>query len=296
MKICRFMKGNQVKYGILVNNHIWDFVIETFEVKEFKNIHEFIEEFYRYEGEILDKINNKRFNGLIELSSVELLSPIKKPSKIICLGRNYLDHAEETGDKLPKEPMLFSKASSAIIGPNENIIIPTLRKKGKFVPIKFTDYEAELAVVIGRKMKKIDIEDVPNYIFGYTILNDVSARIQQQKDKQFFRSKSFDTFAPMGPWIVTHDEIGDPMNLRIQSLINGEVRQDSNTGKMNFNVYEILSYISEGITLYPGDIIGTGTPAGVGVAMNPPNPLKPGDTIEIKIEKIGSLINKIISE
>ncbi|MHA1233327.1 MAG: fumarylacetoacetate hydrolase family protein, partial [Candidatus Helarchaeota archaeon] len=127
------------------------------------------------------------------------------------------------------------------------------------------------------------------------ILNDVSARVEQRKDKQFFRSKSFDTFAPIGPWIITKDEIDDPMNLKIQSYVNGELRQDSNSKNMNFNVYEILSFISEGITLYPGDIIGTGTPAGVGIAMNPPKSLKSGDIVEIKIEKIGSLKNRIIS-
>ena len=142
-------------------------------------------------------------------------------------------------------------------------------------------------------MKKINVDEVNNYIFGYTILNDVSARIEQKKDKQFFRSKSFDTFAPIGPWTVSQDEITDPMNLKIQSFVNDELRQNSNTSNMNFNVYEILSFISEGITLYPGDIIGTGTPAGVGVGMNPPQSMKNGDIVKIKIEKIGELVNKI---
>jgi 2-keto-4-pentenoate hydratase/2-oxohepta-3-ene-1,7-dioic acid hydratase in catechol pathway len=228
-------------------------------------------------------------------SDVKLLSPVLNPSKIVCLGLNYRDHAEETGTKFPKLPMLFSKASTSIIGPEDPIIIPQVRKKidKDPKPIQFLDYEVELAVVIGERCKKISVQDASNYILGYTILNDVSARMEQMADKQFFRSKSFDTFAPLGPWLVTSDQIRDPMNLRIQCSVNGEIMQNSSTANMNFNVYEIISFISEAITLVPGDLIGTGTPAGVGAAKKPPKPLKSGDIIEMTVENIGTLRNRV---
>jgi len=293
MRICRFIWKNKQKYGIIVNNKIWDFMDEINSTKDHLYAMDFICFFNNNIKLIKQKINDNSMENLIDFDRELLLAPLLYPSKIICLGLNYLDHAKETGTKLPDRPMLFTKASSSIIGPNDQIVIPTLKKDGKYVPIKFIDYEAELAVIVGKQMKKINVDEVNNYIFGYTILNDVSARIEQKKDKQFFRSKSFDTFAPIGPWIVSQDEITDPMNLKIQSFVNDELRQNSNTSNMNFNVYEILSFISEGITLYPGDIIGTGTPAGVGVGMNPPQSMKNGDIVKIKIEKIGELVNKI---
>ncbi len=239
--------------------------------------------------------NNSNKITAIPKSNVKILSPVLKPSKIVCLGLNYRDHAEETGTKLPKLPMLFSKASTSIIGPEDPIIIPQVRKKMDKdpKPIQFLDYEVELAVIISERCKKISVQDASNYILGYTILNDVSARMEQMADKQFFRSKSFDTFAPLGPWLVTSDQIGDPMNLDIQCRVNDETMQNSSTGNMNFNVYEIVSFISEAITLIPGDIIGTGTPAGVGAARKPPKPLKSGDIIEMTIENIGTLRNRV---
>ena len=231
----------------------------------------------------------------IPLSEVKILAPILNPFKIICLGLNYRDHAAESGEKLPKLPMLFAKAPTAIIGVDDEIKIPKVRKKinGSSIPINFLDYEVELAIIIGKKCYRTSKEDAKEYILGYTILNDVSARIEQMADKQFFRSKSFDTFAPLGPWIVTSDEIGDPMNLKIDCKVNGQIMQNSNTQNMNFNVYEIISFISEAITLLPGDIIGTGTPAGVGAGKNPPQSLKSGDLVELTIENIGSLRNRV---
>ena len=275
MKICRYIFENDEKYGIIKNNYIWNFLPEQL--------------YENFDDNSLNPNNKIKFDPNI------LLAPVKKPSKIICLGLNYIDHAQETAMQLPNKPMLFSKASTSIIGPNEDIIIPKIKIKDKYTPIKFTDYEAELAVIIGKKTKKVEPEEVKNgdYILGYSILNDVSARVEQRADKQFFRGKSFDTFAPIGPWIISPDKVGDPMNLKIQSLVNNEIRQDSNTSNMNFNVFEIVSFISEGISLLPGDVIGTGTPAGVGVAMNPPISLKASDIVEIKIEKIGSLVNNV---
>lgn len=245
----------------------------------------------------LDEVLKKSQDAIekIPLSDTKILAPVLNPTKIICLGLNYRDHAEETGQKLPKLPMLFAKAPSAVIGMGDTIQIPQVRKKmGKDLrPIQFLDYEVELAIVIGKECKRVPVEEAQNYILGYTVLNDVSARMEQMADKQFFRSKSFDTFAPLGPWIVTSDEIQDPMNLNVECRVNGEIMQNSNTRNMNFNVYEIVSFISESITLLPGDIIGTGTPPGVGAARKPPKSLKAGDFIEMTIQRVGTLRNRV---
>lgn len=226
-----------------------------------------------------------------DLKDVKLLPPIEKPSKIIGVALNYIDHAEETGREPPEKPMLFIKATSSIIGPNEPIIIPK--------HLEQVDYEAELVVVIGRKGRYIPEEDALNYVFGYTIGNDVSAReIQFGFPRHTLHSwaKSFDTFAPIGPWIVTVEDIDNPNNLDIELKINGETMQKSNTRNMIFNVSKLVSYISKGITLLPGDLIFTGTPAGVGSARKPPRFLKKGDIVEISIENIGKLVNKVEKE
>ncbi|MHA1230302.1 MAG: fumarylacetoacetate hydrolase family protein, partial [Candidatus Helarchaeota archaeon] len=206
MKICRFKLKDYQSYGIIVNNQIWDFLPEISNENN-SNLYatDFIEFFYKNLNLIQEKILNNNMESLLDFDEKILLAPLLWPFKIICLGLNYRDHAQETGMKLPAKPMLFAKATSAIIGPNDDIIIPTIKNNDKYVPIKFIDYEAELAVVVGKKMKKVVVNEVNDYIFGYTILNDVSARVEQRKDKQFFRSKSFDTFAPIGPWIITKD-------------------------------------------------------------------------------------------
>ena len=260
------------------------------------NDSDFIGNYYAIES-LLNNILEDKIGKIetIPLTDVNIMASVLNPSKIICLGLNYKDHAAETGQKLPKLPMLFSKAPTAIIGMDDEIIIPQVRPKMERDPrpIRFLDYEVELAIIIGKTCKRVSIEEASESILGYTILNDVSARMEQMADKQFFRSKSFDTFAPIGPWIVTSDEIEDPMNLKITCKVNGEVMQDSNTVNMNFNVFEIVSFISDSITLLPGDIIGTGTPPGVGAARNPPKSLKAGDLVEMTIEKIGTLRNRI---
>ncbi len=302
MKFLNYRYNGFINCGILLNS---DQILGLKEIITFLGIDLSLVEndtaFFNNYAElkpVLEKFLEKNANKVesIPLSKVKILSPVLHPSKIICLGLNYRDHAEETGTKLPKLPMLFSKAPSAIIGHEDSIQIPKVRKKIDKAPkpIQFLDYEVELAVIIGTICKNVTKEEAHKYILGYTILNDVSARMEQMADKQFFRSKSFDTFAPLGPWIVTADEITDPMNLKIQCRVNGKIMQDSNTKNMNFNVYEIISFISEAITLLPGDVIGTGTPAGVGVARKPPSSLKSGDTIEMFIEKIGTLRNRVL--
>jgi len=210
------------------------------------------------------------------------------PGKIVCIGMNYKSHIEEQDGRFPKKPVLFAKARSCVIKNRENIIYPR--------EVEELDYEVELAVVIGRKMKDIPEDKVPDYIYGYTIMNDVTARNIQKNEHQWYRAKSFDTFGPIGPVIAIKDKIPDPQDLNLKSYVNGKLRQDGNTSDMIFGVYPLISYISKSITLEAGDLISTGTPAGVGVFMKQKKMLKPGDTVTCEIENIGKLENKIISE
>ena len=207
------------------------------------------------------------------------------PGKIICVGMNYRSHIKEQDGRFPDKPVLFSKATSCIIKNNENIIYPP--------EVKELDYEVELAVIMGRKMKNIPEDEVLEYIYGYTIMNDITARDIQKNESQWYRAKSFDTFGPLGPVIVDKDKITDPQNLNLKSYVNSEIRQNGNTSDMIFGVYKLISYISRSITLETGDLISTGTPAGVGIFMKEKKILKPGDTVICEIEKIGRLENKI---
>ena len=228
------------------------------------------------------EFNKSHFKSLKEVS---LYPPVPWPSKIICLGLNYEGHAREQKKKAPTHPMLFAKAPSAMSGPFDDIVIQP--------GVENVDAEAELAVVIGRDGKMISTGEAMNYVAGYMAFNDVSARQVQREDKQWFRGKSYDTFAPCGPWLVTSDEVGDPHTLSISQRLNKNVMQQSNTSEMIFSVPEIISFISSGITLLAGDIIATGTPEGVGVFRNPPEFLKDDDLVEIEIERIGTLKNKV---
>jgi 2-keto-4-pentenoate hydratase/2-oxohepta-3-ene-1,7-dioic acid hydratase in catechol pathway len=206
--------------------------------------------------------------------------PIIRPSKIVCVGLNYSKHAEESGMDVPKEPVLFFKASSAIIGPYDPIIIPKGSEK--------SDWEVELAIVIGNKASYVSEKDALSHIAGYVLHNDVSERSYQlERSGQWVKGKSCDTFAPIGPFIATPDEIGDPNNLNLWLKLNGEEMQNSNTSDFIFNIQEVVSYISQFMTLLPGDIISTGTPFGVGLGLNPPRYLKDGDVIELGIDGLG---------
>jgi 2,4-diketo-3-deoxy-L-fuconate hydrolase len=221
----------------------------------------------------------------IRFEEANLSAPLHRPGKVVCLGLNYADHAKEAGQDLPEKPLLFSKASTSVIGPGAPIVIP----RGEVN----VDYEAELAVVIGRPGRRLTPEQAADIVGGYTCFNDVSERIGQFADGQWFRSKSHDTFAPLGPWVVTPDEIGDPHSLAISCRVNAEVRQESNTSQMVFSIPEIVSYCSAAFTLEPGDIIATGTPPGVGLATG--KWLSPGDEVTIEIEGIGSLTNPVVA-
>ncbi|MFW9919718.1 MAG: fumarylacetoacetate hydrolase family protein [Candidatus Thorarchaeota archaeon] len=224
---------------------------------------------------------------LYRLSSVRLLAPIERPGKIVALGLNYKDHIEETEREIPKVPVMFAKFPSSVIGPDDEIIIPLVSKK--------IDWEVELGIVIGRNCKAVSEEDALDYIAGYTILNDVTARdIQKHDGGQWVRGKSIDTFCPMGPCIVTADELGDGSGLRLQTKVNGVIKQDSSTSELLFNVPQIIAYLSQSFSFEPGDVIATGTPSGVGFARNPPEYLKHGDVVELSIEKIGILRNTVV--
>lgn len=216
-------------------------------------------------------------------SQIRLGPPIHKPSKIICIGKNYLDHAQEGGFDVPKQPLLFCKSQNTINGPFDPIQLPSSSH--------MIDWEVELAVIIGKEGKQIQKESAYDYIAGYTILNDVSARQAQFSDGQWFRGKSFDTFAPVGPAIVTQDEIPNPHDLNLMTLVDGEVMQNGNTKDMIFDIPTLIEFISQDITLVPGDVISTGTPSGVGIFRKPPVILKPGNVVECRIDKIGAIIN-----
>lgn len=223
-----------------------------------------------------------------QTDKVKLLTPIPDPSKIICLAFNYYDHARDAGLTPSHEPVIFMKPRTALNDPFGDIICPNI--------VNRLDYEAELAVIIGKNVKKIAPEDALEYVFGYMIMHDVSARDIQFKDKQFTRGKSIDTFAPCGPWITTRDEVDDPQDLAITTKVNGEIRQNSSSSKMVISVRNIISSLSQVMTLEAGDIISTGTPAGVAMSMKNPKYLKDGDVVEISIDCLGTIRNRVVFE
>lgn len=223
-----------------------------------------------------------------KLSDVKLLAPIPKPRKLICVGLNYRDHAAETNTPIPNVPTIFNKFATAVIGPGDSIVLPKVSK--------MPDFEAEFAFVIGKGGRHIKAEDWRQHMFGYTIVNDVTGRDYQRATSQWLMGKTFDTFAPMGPWIVTADEIPDPHALDIQLEINGEVMQNSNTRELIFKIPELVAFLSSVFTLEPGDIVSTGTPAGVGVARTPQRFLKPNEIVTVRIPAIGELTNPTVAE
>lgn len=223
-----------------------------------------------------------------KLADVQLLAPIPLPPKLICVGLNYRDHAEETGAQIPKVPTIFNKFHTAVIGPGAKVVLPKVSKA--------PDYEAEFAFVIGPGGRHIAAADWQKHVFGYTLVNDVTARDYQRATSQWLMGKTFDTFAPMGPWIMTADEIADPHDLDIQMEINGEVLQDSNTRELIFKIPDLIEFLSSVFTLEPGDVVSTGTPAGVGFARKPPRYLHPGDQMMVRMPAIGELRNSVVAE
>jgi 2-keto-4-pentenoate hydratase/2-oxohepta-3-ene-1,7-dioic acid hydratase in catechol pathway len=287
MKIARVRtKENGETYGIVSND--FKKIITKNEIQDQTgiplplNINEFL--FNNWLNEVMR--NNTKLNFITNIDDIELLSPLSNPSKIICLAFNYYDHAKDAGLTPSYEPVIFLKPRTALNNPYNDILCPG--------NVQRLDYEAEIAVVIGKTTKKVSEDEAINSIFGYMIFHDVSARDIQFQDKQFTRGKSIDTFAPCGPWITTTDEIKEPQNLKIITKVNGEVRQNSTSSKMVIPINKIISSLSQLMTLEPGDIISTGTPAGVAMSMNNPKYLKDGDLVEISIENLGTIRNKVI--
>ena len=223
---------------------------------------------------------------ILDRDDVRIEAPVPRPGKIICIGLNYRDHVEESGAEIPKAPLIFSKFVTCVAAAGGPIVLP--------IGSEQVDYEAELAVVIGRTVKNVSVDDAMKYVFGYTNFNDVSARDMQFADGQWQRGKSCDTFAPFGEFVATKDEIADPHELRIQFRLNGKTLQDSNTRELIFRIPELIEYLSRTITLEPGDIIATGTPPGVGFARKPPVFLQDGDVCEVEIEGLGVLSNPVV--
>lgn len=272
MKLIRFGEKGKEKPGICINDELYD--VSAF-VKEYD------ENFFASGG--LLQLSEKT-TGAGQLPKVatgtRLASPVARPSKIVCIGLNYADHAKETGATPPAEPVIFLKSSTAISGPYDPVIIPRDSVK--------TDWEVELAVVIGKEASYVEEADAMDYVAGYCLHNDISEReFQLERGGTWDKGKGCDTFAPIGPWLVTADEIRDVDNLRLWLKVNGKMMQDGNTSNFIFRIPFVIAYVSRFMTLLPGDIISTGTPAGVGLGFNPPVYLKPGDVVELGIDGLG---------
>ena len=283
MKIARLVKDGHETYGLIRDGKVAtkDNIVNQTGVPLPFSIMDFL--FEGWYDEIKDRIISTSFQDKLETFSI--LNPLPNPSKIICLTFNYPKHAKEQNYESTKEPVIFIKPRTTLCGTNSEIRCPNF--------VKQLDYEIELAVIIGKTCKNIDETSAKNYVFGYMIFNDVSARDIQMQDKQFTRGKSFDTFAPCGPWITTSDEVTDPENLQMTTMVNGQIRQNSSTSNMFINISSILSKLSKVMTLEKGDIITTGTPEGVALN-NPDTPfLKDGDEIVMEIEKLGKIQNTV---
>ena len=276
MRLIRFGRKGMERPGIEIEDRIVDLR------RYFPDIPDIGEAFFR--NGWLDKVAGLDATG--EPMTERRGCPLDRSSKIICLGKNYAAHAKEGGFDQPDKPLLFCKGSNALNGPCDPILLP--RSCGKI------DWEVELAVVIGREAKRIRKADARDVVAGVTIMNDVSGREAQFADSQWFRGKSYDTFAPMGPAIVTMEEIGDIQNLRLTAVVDGTLMQDGNSRDMIFDVATLIEFISEDMTLYPGDVISTGTPSGVGYFRNPPVELTAGTVVECRIEKIGAIVNRVV--
>jgi 2-keto-4-pentenoate hydratase/2-oxohepta-3-ene-1,7-dioic acid hydratase (catechol pathway) len=274
MKLIRFGEVNKEKPGIILNNEYYD--ITSFG-------EDYNEQFFESGGlNRLQMFIEKNHASLPIISkNIRLGSPVARPSKIICIGLNYANHAKETNANIPTEPIIFFKSTTALCGPNDDVIIPKNSKK--------TDWEVELAIIIGKKTSYVEENASLAHIAGYCLHNDLSEReFQLERNGQWVKGKSCDTFAPLGPFMATPDEISNINNLRLWLTVNGKTMQDGNTSDFIFKIPFLISYLSQFMTLLPGDVISTGTPAGVGLGMNPPQYLKDGDVVELGIDGLGT--------
>jgi 2-keto-4-pentenoate hydratase/2-oxohepta-3-ene-1,7-dioic acid hydratase in catechol pathway len=283
MHLVTFQSGNALRPGALDGDRI-----VALDRAGFGSLLQVVEGGAEALGRVRQFLSKPAPEDVFSLATVALRAPIPRPPKIICVGLNYRDHALESKMEIPKVPTIFSKYSSVVIGPGENIVLP--RNSGK------PDYEAEMAFVIGKRGRHVPAEHWQEHVFGYMNLNDVSARDFQFATSQWMMGKTFDTFAPCGPALVTADEIPDPHNLEISLTINGERLQHSNTRELIFRIPELIAYLSSVFTLEPGDIISTGTPSGVGFSHNPPRWLRPGDEVVVKVQGLGELRNPVVAE
>lgn len=281
MKLIRFREDGKEKPGIVLNDTYFDASLFG---------EDYGEAFLQNNGlQRLQSFVNEKKDSLRKLdASVELAAPFQRPSKIICIGLNYADHAKETGATPPAEPVIFMKATTSLTGPNDPIVIPKDSVK--------TDWEVELAVVIGKRASYVTENEAMEYIAGYCLHNDVSEReFQLERGGTWDKGKGCDTFAPMGPFFVTKDEVGDVDNLRLWLKVNGDMMQDGTTANLIFKIPFLISYVSRFMTLLPGDVVSTGTPAGVGLGMNPQVYLKAGDVVELGIEGLGSARQNVVA-
>ena len=275
MKLIRFGDLGQEKPGVQLSDGT--------RIDVSGAVKDYDEDFFASDGlsRLADWIASNASSAPKVHTGVRLGAPFARPSKIVCIGLNYTDHAHEAGLKIPKEPILFFKSTTAIVGPNDNLVIPRNSKK--------TDWEVELGIVIGKRASYVSKEDAFDYIAGYVLHNDYSEREYQiERGGQWVKGKSCDTFAPLGPFMTTKGEIEDVANMGMWLKVNGEFKQQGNTGNMIFDVPTAVSYISQFMTLLPGDVISTGTPAGVGLGFDPPQYLSPGDEVELGIDGLGS--------
>ena len=289
MRLLTFCKQNESKIGIVVKVENREMVLDLNNAypARFKNLKSLLAVWEGHRVQIEKLILSPQPENLYELSEIQYRPVITHPEKIICIGLNYLDHALETNAKIPTSPIIFGKYNNVLTGHLEPIQLTAASAE--------VDYEAELAVIIGKPGKNIKAADAYNYVAGYSIFHDVSARDLQMRGSQWTLGKSLDTFGPLGPWIVTADEIPDPHQLKISLSIDGEIMQSSNTSEMIFKIPQLIEEISKVMTLVPGDIIATGTPAGVGFTRMPPRFLKAGERVSIEIEKIGRLENPVVA-
>ncbi|OKS86305.1 fumarylacetoacetate hydrolase family protein [Mucilaginibacter polytrichastri] len=279
MKLIRFGEKGKEKPGVIINDQQYD-VSGLGE--------DYTEHFFETDGlnRLASFIKNNTLNTIA--SDVRLGSPITRPSKIVCIGLNYADHAKETNAPLPPEPVIFMKSTTSLTGPNDEIMIPKNSVK--------TDWEVELAIVIGKKAAYVEEAEALDYVAGYVLHNDVSEReFQLERNGTWDKGKGCDTFAPLGPFLATPDELGDIDNLRLWLTVNGQKMQDGNTANFIFKIPHIISYVSQFMTLLPGDVISTGTPAGVGLGFKPPVYLKPGDVVELGIDGLGTSKQTLVS-
>lgn len=282
MKLIRFGPAGREKPGVVLTNG------ERIDTSGFAS--DYDEQFFENDG--LSKLSNWIKKNQDEAPRVpsgsRLGSPVARPSKIVCIGLNYVDHAEESGLEPPEEPVVFFKATSSLVGPNDNLVIPKSSQA--------TDWEVELAIIIGRRASYVSKEDALDYVAGYALHNDYSERdFQIRRGGQWVKGKSCDTFAPLGPYLTTKDEIADVGKLGMWLKVNGEVKQQGNTSNMIFDVPTIVSYVSQFMSLLPGDVISTGTPAGVGLGFDPPQYLSPGDVVELGIDGLGQSMQKAVA-